>query len=141
MKSALLFSSSNVNNSNVKKIYLYCPYEYKDRAKKLGAKFDGLEKQWYVMDNDPNKEILINTFHSDNFNYRGYMENELLTLDEVAHRKMLMKEFENIAITKYKNKFKNADDDDVGRWYCENYNIFTINIRSITRIDFNNIRI
>ena len=36
------------DNNNKSRIYLACPYAEKDKAKKLGARFDGSKKKWYV---------------------------------------------------------------------------------------------
>lgn len=41
------------------KIYLAVPFVEKDEAKKLGAKWDGEIKKWYISHNSQNKEIIM----------------------------------------------------------------------------------
>jgi DNA helicase II / ATP-dependent DNA helicase PcrA len=36
------------NDNGPSNVYLNCPFKEKDQAKKLGAKFDGRKKRWYV---------------------------------------------------------------------------------------------
>jgi hypothetical protein len=124
---AFLFSNSKENASN-SKIYLYCPYEYREKAKALGAKFDGVEKKWYVLNSSPHKEVLINTFHRDNFNYKNIMYDELLTLEEVKHRDNLQREFNLIQKDYYFKKF-GGNEHDFGCWYSENFS--KVDIRNI----------
>lgn len=33
-------------------LFIDCPYEEKDEAKKLGAKWDGVKKRWYASDEE-----------------------------------------------------------------------------------------
>jgi hypothetical protein len=54
------------------KIYIYVPFEYKDEAKKLGAKFDFDKKKWYTYKNNTNYQKLVDKYHSDNFRYDFY---------------------------------------------------------------------
>lgn len=42
------------------KIYLCVPYEEKDKAKKLGAKWDVSKKKWYIFSNHQHVDILTN---------------------------------------------------------------------------------
>lgn len=41
------------------KYYLAVPFIEKDEAKNLGAKWDGIEKKWYILDNTKNKELIM----------------------------------------------------------------------------------
>lgn len=57
--------SSNINNykqsnkSNVNKIYLFVPFNEKENAKKLDAKWDNYKKKWYIFNNNKNKELIL----------------------------------------------------------------------------------
>ena len=51
-------SKPRKNNSNGN-IYLSVPYSDKDKAKKLGAKWDAKRKKWYILSNNEYKHILI----------------------------------------------------------------------------------
>lgn len=42
-----------------KRIYLNVPYNEKDEAKKLGAKWESAKKSWYILDNNKNKELMM----------------------------------------------------------------------------------
>jgi len=42
-----------------KRIYLNVPYNEKDEAKKLGAKWESAKKSWYILENNKNKELMM----------------------------------------------------------------------------------
>ena len=68
---------------NVEKIYLYVPFDYKDQAKKIGAKFDWKVKTWYVEENHPNKQKLIDLYHDRNFIDKTIVnDDKLITYEE-----------------------------------------------------------
>jgi len=46
----------------INKIYLNVPFSQKDDAKKLGAKWDRSKKKWYVLENNKNKDDLIQKY-------------------------------------------------------------------------------
>jgi hypothetical protein len=50
-----------MTKTNKQKFYIYCPYEDKEEAKSLGAKWDKDKKLWYA----PNKTIYnkLKKFH------------------------------------------------------------------------------
>ena len=52
-----------------KKIYIYLPFKLKDEARKNynGIQFDKEAKQWYIYDNNINKNEIIDTYHKGNF--------------------------------------------------------------------------
>lgn len=52
---------SSTNNPN-KKIYLNVPYEKKEEAKILGAKWEASKKKWYITNENENKRKIINLF-------------------------------------------------------------------------------
>lgn len=58
---------TTVSKFGIVKIYLYVPYEYKNQAKELGARFDGEKKKWYTFGNNPNMQKVIDIFHEINF--------------------------------------------------------------------------
>jgi ribonuclease HI len=49
-------------NAKPKKIYLKVPYERKDEAKSLGAKWEFSKKKWYVEEANMNKDKLVELF-------------------------------------------------------------------------------
>ena len=51
----------------LKKIYLWVPFTYKDQAKNEGVKWCAKNKQWYILENHPNKDYLIKEYDSNNF--------------------------------------------------------------------------
>jgi ribonuclease HI len=44
------------------KIFLNVPFQRKDEAKTLGAKWEPSKKKWYIMSNNENREILLKSF-------------------------------------------------------------------------------
>ena len=57
MEGQSLSKSRKPNNLN--NIYLNVPYSEKEKAKKLGAKWDSKKKKWYIKNNNEYKEILM----------------------------------------------------------------------------------
>jgi hypothetical protein len=55
------------------KVFLHVPYEYKEQAKKLGARWCMTKKEWYTIQSNEHAINLIDIFHKDNFeiNYCG----------------------------------------------------------------------
>lgn len=45
-----------------KKIYINVPYQKKDDAKQLGAKWDNVNKKWFIYNNNRKKEQIFSTF-------------------------------------------------------------------------------
>lgn len=60
-----LFANKSINNDLPKevktkpKIYLKVTYQQKDEAKALGARWDATKKQWYLFEDNKNKEELL----------------------------------------------------------------------------------
>jgi ribonuclease HI len=52
----------NKPDNDLDKIYLSVPYAKKDKAKEQGAKWDPSIKKWWIYDNNPNKDELIDEF-------------------------------------------------------------------------------
>ncbi len=48
------------------KIFLNVPFQRKDEAKALGAKWEPSKKKWYIMNNNENKEMLLKSFQITN---------------------------------------------------------------------------
>jgi ribonuclease HI len=48
------------------KIFLNVPFQRKDEAKSLGAKWEPSKKKWYIMNNHQNKEELLRLFQITN---------------------------------------------------------------------------
>jgi hypothetical protein len=66
------------DSNEVKKIYLIVPFENKDDAKKLGAKFDWDKKLWYCNNNNKNELLekykeykLLNSIIGENREFNG----------------------------------------------------------------------
>lgn len=77
------FTPVTNKNSHEEKKYLYVPFDYKDDAKKLGAKFDWKIKEWYVDKNHPNQQKLIDLYHDRNFIGKTIVDdNKLITYEE-----------------------------------------------------------
>lgn len=55
-------SIDDINKTIIKKIYLNVPYVNKDEAKVLGAKWDKNSKKWYILENNKNKDRLLELF-------------------------------------------------------------------------------
>jgi hypothetical protein len=108
---------------NVEKIYLYVPFDYKDGAKKLGAKFDWKVKEWYVEENHPNKQKLIDLYHDRNFIDKTIVQHdELITYEERCQEIKGEMEFEKLEALEYnemrKKWIETYDDDDYfDDWY------------------------
>lgn len=52
----------NALNAPPSKIFLNVPFQRKDEAKALGAKWEPSKKKWYIMTNHENKEQLLKLF-------------------------------------------------------------------------------
>ena len=48
------------------KTYLDYPFEYKNEVKKMSACWDEVTKKWYVKDDNPNYNYLVNTYNKKN---------------------------------------------------------------------------
>ncbi len=51
------------------KTYIYVPFEYKDDAKKDGAKFNKNKQKWFVYKSNPKYEWCIDLWNNNNFTY------------------------------------------------------------------------
>tara|TARA_Y100001958_G_C21236739_1_gene563333 strand:- start:2136 stop:3173 length:1038 start_codon:yes stop_codon:yes gene_type:complete len=51
--------SSTSSEKRSKRIYLKVPFDHKDDAKKLGAKWDFRKKKWYIDEESKHKDILV----------------------------------------------------------------------------------
>ena len=58
-------SSVGANTTTVSRIYLLVPFAQKDEAKELGAKWDATKKKWFIFDNCPNKEKVLDLFYTE----------------------------------------------------------------------------
>lgn len=56
----------NVLNDKPSKIFLNVPFQRKDEAKSLGAKWEPSKKKWYIMTNNENKELVLKSFQLTN---------------------------------------------------------------------------
>ena len=78
-----------------KNVYLFVPFEYKDQAKALGAKWDPEKKRWYTTSENKNCSKLTDTYQFKNFysNATGYhMIPNPKTLKETSDEKNEKKE-------------------------------------------------
>ncbi len=53
------------------KTYLRIQYENKEEAKRLGAKWDSINKEWYVIRGDKYFDFLVNLYDKRLFMYDG----------------------------------------------------------------------
>ena len=49
----------NKKSTSQKRIYLNIPYNEKEEAKKLGAKWESSKKSWYILENNKHKELMM----------------------------------------------------------------------------------
>jgi hypothetical protein len=110
-----------IQRKEASKIYLNVPFEYKNKAKALGAKWDIQEKQWYVLSDCPNKQELVDIYHIDNFHtdfYGHHLRNKIVTESE----RKIKRERENTEYKKLKQEWidKHGNDDNFGIWYSVN---------------------
>ena len=106
-----------------KNTYLYVPYEYKDRAKLLGAKWDVNKKKWYTTEANINYTKLIDTFHDQNFfsDYHGtHMKSEPKTFEEVLIEKKQKREHYKQTLDQHIAN-GGVDDDNFRKSYSVNY--------------------
>jgi len=54
-----LNKQQSLKRQSQKRIYLNVPYNEKDEAKKLGAKWESAKKSWYILENNKNKELIM----------------------------------------------------------------------------------
>ena len=54
-----LHKKTNNKSKAQKRIYLNIPYNEKDEAKKLGAKWESSKKSWYILENNKHKEMMM----------------------------------------------------------------------------------
>jgi hypothetical protein len=107
----------------VKHHYLLVPFAYKDDAKRLGARFDIVRKEWYVEDSNENKQKLIDLYHTSNFTHTSngpILKSKTMTLEEVSKQ-------ENERHQKHKQEKKKwiekyGSEDGFNEWYSEHFN-------------------
>jgi hypothetical protein len=113
------FRQATSQDYHDEKKYLYVPFDYKDDAKKLGAKFDGKIKKWYVDTNNPNKQKLIDLYHDRNFIGKTIVDHDkLITYEERCQEiesEILLEEEEYKMRKKYIEI--NGNDDKFDDWY------------------------
>lgn len=108
---------------NVEKIYLYVPFDYKDEAKKLGAKFDWKVKEWYVEEIHPNKQKLIDLYHDRNFIGKIIVDDDkLITYEERCQEIKCEIECEILEAREYNEMQEkwieiHGNDDKFDDWY------------------------
>jgi len=106
-----------------KKYYLYVPYEYKQQAKELGAKWDADKKKWYTIEENINYLALINTYRGSNFytNYNGtHMKPQTKSLKEESDEENDKKEHYKQTLANHIEK-GGSDDDNFRKNYSVNY--------------------
>jgi hypothetical protein len=105
------------NKKPLERIYIFVPYNYKNDAKILGAKFDCETKEWFVYKNNKNKQKLIDIYHLGNF------------IDKTINKNLISKEEwleeikSEILIEEEKNELRekwireHSNDDKFDNWY------------------------
>jgi hypothetical protein len=102
------------------RVYLFVPYDYKDMIKEKGGMFDSMKKQWYIYDDNKNKDALIDTYHRENFKCDSYGYRLFTT----TTKRMKKQKEENEKHDRLKEEWinKNGNDDGFGLWYSVNIN-------------------
>ena len=54
-----LNKKQSMNQKAQKRVYLNVPYNEKDEAKKLGAKWESAKKRWYILENNKHKSLMM----------------------------------------------------------------------------------
>lgn len=111
------YNDCNVE-SEISKIYLFVPYNYKDEIKLKGGRWDAAKKQWYIYSNNKNKDDLVDMYNMSNFrsNRNGYVfvggtkEREQREQNEKLEHDKLLRKWINDG-----NK-----ESDFGEWYSVN---------------------
>ena len=107
--------------TELKKLFLYVPYQYKQEVKSKGAKWNNESKQWYIYKDNDHRRMLVDMFHEDNFttNFHGiHLKSNLTT-------KRSRKEFAKAERKHYKTIRKqwirkNGNEDGLGEYMSEN---------------------
>jgi hypothetical protein len=130
-KKSIKVSNSNEIVEEDNKVELYVPFEYKEQAKDLNAKWDQRKKGWYTMTSNKNSQKLIDIFHMDNFycNFRGtHMKTNITTekerleieiADDEQYKKLYNDNKEHVIKTT--GKWTQEDESDFGKMYSVNY--------------------
>ncbi len=102
------------------RIYLYVPYDYNTMVKEKGGLFDGLKKQWYIFDDNKNKDELIDTYHKENFKCDSYGYRLFTT----TTKRMKKEKEENEKHDRLKKEWitEHGNDYGFGVWYSVNIN-------------------
>jgi hypothetical protein len=112
-------------------VSLHVPYEYKEQAKQLGARWNSTRKEWNTHISDINHQKLIDIFHEGNFfsNYKGnFMKSIILTekqredvvnADTERYNK-LYSEHKELLINET-GEWTKEDEFSFGSWYSVNY--------------------
>lgn len=66
------FGKSYTVNLEEERVYLFVPYDYKEEAKKEGARWDSVKKEWYVFESEPDLEKLLKKYSPKNFIATNY---------------------------------------------------------------------
>ncbi len=65
-----------------KPVYMiYVPYKYKDMAKLDGAKWDIINKFWYIFKDAPNYNTLIQKYNKNNFRKIDFGKSDIIIND------------------------------------------------------------
>lgn len=115
-------STPVVKKPFVQRHYLFVPFFYKDDAKNLGAKFDGNKKQWYTQADNPNKDILVNKYHSANFKsdaYGTHMNANIISKADVEAKKNA--DLKRYVAEQEKWLKEHKSLDGFGEWYSEHF--------------------
>lgn len=93
-------TSDNYVKTFNKKLYIHLPFKYKEEAKTKykGLQFDKEKKQWFIYDNNIDKNEIINIYHKGNFHIEDKpfnmsnnfdtteINSKLITLDEFLEK-------------------------------------------------------
>ena len=96
-----------------KNVYLFVPFEYKDQAKALGAKWEPDKKKWFTTPENKNSSKLTDTYQFNNFfkNDTGFhmKPNSKTTSEEKNEKKEEYIKRRDDHVLKIKEKVQNQD--------------------------------
>jgi hypothetical protein len=106
---------------------LYVPYEYKEQAKNLGAKWNRARVKWTTAKDNPNYQKLVDIFHTRNFHtsYQGEHMNSTISTekqrinDQKQHNDEYNREYKKFKDNILKTReWTNEDQNNFGEWWC-----------------------
>lgn len=111
-------------------VYIHVPFEFKEQAKQLGARWDGTK--WYTLSNNKNRQKLVDIFHEDNFHgssdFDVIMNNKIKTekvriaIEEAKHNEYMERynDYKDDIIAMH-GKWTDQNEKNFREWYYDNF--------------------